>query len=577
MATMADFQNPPEAALTDDGNDPHAFPPLGASIKVLMVWPRFPPSFWGFNAMLDLIPEETIHPPLGLLTVAALCPKNWSVRLVDRNIGEDLLDSDIRWADLVMVSGMPVQKDDIRETLRRARVLGKRTMIGGPYASSEPQVLLPLADHVVGGEPDEVFDTIATDLERGLAKRLYVINDKPDLGKTPVPRFDLLKIKKYASMVAQFSRGCPFQCEFCDIIILYGRKPRTKSPRQILAELDVLFEMGWRDQVFIVDDNFIGNHKRALELAQNLEEWQKAHDYPFLFYTEASIDLAQRPELIEAMVRANFYYVFIGIESPSAQSLAEAKKYQNLRRDPLESIRFIQNHGLWVTGGFIIGFDSDTEDIFEQQRDFIERAAIPWAMVGFLQAPPTTPLYDRMLKQGRLLAENTASSNFDRPNFRTLLPLPVLLQGMRQTLLSLYSPSAFYNRAYRSLVQWETREQHVVGSGKAEEKATPYPLSLMLGILVRSVYRQGILSSYRREYWKFLLQILRRWPRSSAKLSMGITMLLSGHHFIKYAQEVATGLEAELRKQAAEQPAGRFRPSFDSSGDMVASPSTLPS
>ena len=577
MATMADFQNPPEAALTDDGNDPHAFPPLGASIKVLMVWPRFPPSFWGFNAMLDLIPEETIHPPLGLLTVAALCPKNWSVRLVDRNIGEDLLDSDIRWADLVMVSGMPVQKDDIRETLRRARVLGKRTMIGGPYASSEPQVLLPLADHVVVGEPDEVFDTIATDLERGLAKRLYVINDKPDLGKTPVPRFDLLKIKKYASMVVQFSRGCPFQCEFCDIIILYGRKPRTKSPRQILAELDVLFEMGWRDQVFIVDDNFIGNHKRALELAQNLEEWQKADDYPFLFYTEASIDLAQRPELIEAMVRANFYYVFIGIESPSAQSLAEAKKYQNLRRDPLESIRFIQNHGLWVTGGFIIGFDSDTEDIFEQQIDFIERAAIPWAMIGFLQAPPTTPLYDRMLKQGRLLAEKTASSNFDRPNFRTLLPLPVLLQGMRQTLLSLYSPSAFYDRAYRSLMQWETREQHVVGSGKAEEKATPYPLSLMLGILVRSVYRQGILSSYRREYWKFLLQILRRWPRSSAKLSMGITMLLSGHHFIKYAQEVATGLEAELRKQAAEQPAGRFRPSFDSSGDMVASPSTLPS
>ena len=557
--------------------DPHSFPPLGRAPKVLMVWPRFPPSFWGFNTMLDLIPEETIHPPLGLVTVAALCPKYWSVRLVDRNIGEDLLDSDIRWADLVMVSGMPVQKDDIRETLRRARVLGKRTMIGGPYASSEPQVLLRLADHVVVGEPDEVFDRIAVDLERGLAKRLYVINDKPDIRKTPVPRFDLLKIKKYASMVVQFSRGCPFQCEFCDIIILYGRKPRTKSPRQILAELDVLFEMGWRDQVFIVDDNFIGNHKRALELAQNLEEWQKAHDYPFLFYTEASIDLAQRPELIEAMVRANFYYVFIGIESPSAQSLAEAKKYQNLRRDPLESIRFIQNHGLWVTGGFIIGFDSDTEEIFEQQRQFIERAAIPWAMVGFLQAPPTTPLYDRMLKQGRLLAENTASSNFDRPNFRTLLPLPVLLQGMRQTLLSLYSPSAFYNRAYRSLLQWETREQHVVGSGKAEEKATPYPLSLMLGILVRSVYRQGILSSYRREYWKFLLQILRRWPRSSAKLSMGITMLLSGHHFIKYAQEVATGLEAELRKQAAEQPAGRFRPSFGSPGDMVASRSTLPS
>jgi len=441
-------------------------------------------------------------------------------------------------------------------------------MIGGPYASSEPQVLLPLADHVVVGEPDEVFDTIATDLERGLAKRLYVINDKPDLGKTPVPRFDLLKNKKYASMVVQFSRGCPFQCEFCDIIILYGRKPRTKSPSQMLAELDALFDLGWRDQVFIVDDNFIGNHKRALELAQNLEEWQKAHDCPFLFYTEASIDLAQRPELIEAMVKANFYYVFIGIESPSAQSLAEAKKYQNLRRNQLDSIRFIQSQGLWVTGGFIIGFDSDTEDIFEQQIDFIERAAIPWAMIGFLQAPPTTPLYDRMLKQGRLLAEKTASSNFDRPNFRTLLPLPVLLQGMRQTLLSLYSPSAFYDRAYRSLLQWKTREQ---------QKATPYPVSLWLGILVRSIFRQGILSSYRREYWKFLFQVITRWSRNPPKLSMGITMLLSGHHFIKYAQDVAAGLEAKPGKPAVEQPARTVRPSFGSPGDMVASRSTLPS
>jgi radical SAM superfamily enzyme YgiQ (UPF0313 family) len=567
MSQMADFQKPPTAALTDDGGDPHTFPPLGAAIKVLMIWPRFPPSFWGFNAMLDLIPEETIHPPLGLLTVAALCPKNWSLRLVDRNIGEDLLDSDILWADLIMVSGMPVQKDDIRETLRRARLLGKRTMIGGPYASSEPQVLLRLADHVVVGEPDEASDRIAVDLERGLAKRLYVINDKPDIGKTPVPRFDLLKIKKYASMVVQFSRGCPFQCEFCDIITLYGRKPRTKSPGQLLAELDALFELGWRDQVFIVDDNFIGNHKRALELAQNLEEWQKAHDYPFLFYTEASIDLAERSELIEAMVKANFYYVFIGIESPSELSLTEAKKYQNLRRNQLDSIRFIQNQGLWVTGGFIIGFDSDTEDIFERQRDFIERAAIPWAMIGFLQAPATTPLYDRMLKQGRLLAENTATSNFDRPNFRTVLPLPVLLRGMRQTLLSLYSPSVFYSRAYRSLLQWETREQ---------QKATPYPLSLWLGILVRSIFRQGILSSYRREYWKFLLQVLTRWSRNPPKLSMGITMLLSGHHFIKYTQDVATEWEAEPRKPVAEQPAETFGASFGSPVDVLAS-RTLPS
>jgi radical SAM superfamily enzyme YgiQ (UPF0313 family) len=534
---MADFEKPLTSAPTDDRPEPTGFPPLGAAIKVLMVWPRFPPSFWGFDAVMDLTSEESTTPPLGLLTIAAFCPKNWRLRLVDRSF-EELLDSDILWADLVMVSGMHAQKDDIRETLLRARVLGKRTMIGGPYASSEPQVLLRLADHVVVGEPDEVFDRIAMDLEQGLAKPLYVINDKPDIGKTPVPRFDLLKITKYISMVVQFSRGCPFQCEFCDIITLYGRKPRTKSPHQLLAELDSLFELGWRNQVFIVDDNFIGNHKRALELAQNLLEWQKAHDYPFLFYTETSIDLAQRPELIAAMVKANFHFVFIGIESPSEQSLAETKKYQNLRGDEMDSIRFIRNQGLWVSGGFIIGFDSDTEDIFERQRDFVERAAIPWAMIGFLQAPATTPLRDRMLKQGRLLAEKPAGINLEQPNFRTLLPLPVLLQGMRQTLLSLYSPSAFYNRAYRSLLQWQTRE---------EQKATPYPLSLVLGVLARSIFRQGILSSYRREYWKFLLQVLTRWFRNPPKLSMGIGLLLSGHHFIKYALDIATQLEVESR------------------------------
>jgi len=528
-----------------DSNDARTFLPLGPAIKVLMIWPRFPPSFWSFQGVMELIPEETDQPPLGLLTVAALCPKNWQLRLVDRSFA-DLLDSDILWADLVMVSGMRVQKDDIREVLRRSRALGRRTMIGGPYASSEPESLLPLADHVVVGEPDEIFDRIATDLERGSARRLYMTNEKPDISRTPVPRFDLLKIEKYVSMAVQFSRGCPFQCEFCDIITIYGRKPRTKSPDQLLAELNALYELGWRGAVFIVDDNFIGNHKRALELAQSLEPWQKSHGHPFLFYTEASIDLAQRPKLIEAMVRANFFYVFIGIESPSKESLTEAKKFQNLRCDPLESVRFIQKKGLWITAGFIVGFDSDTGEIFEQQRDFIEHAAIPWAMAGFLQAPPTTPLYDRMLKEGRLLMESTATSNFDPPNFRTLLPLPVLLRGLRDALISLYSPSAFYDRAYRSLVWWETQEQ---------QKVTPCPLSVTLGILGRSMLSQGVLSSYRKAYWRFMLQILARWSRNPPKLSMGITLLLSGHHFISYANSVVAQLESELRRLAADEAA----------------------
>jgi radical SAM superfamily enzyme YgiQ (UPF0313 family) len=264
------------------------------------------------------------------------------------------------------------------------------------------------------------------------------------------------------------------------------------------------------------------------------------------FYTEASIDLAQKPQLIEAMVKANFFFVFIGIESPSPKSLAEAKKFQNLRRDPLECVHFIQSQGLWVTAGFIIGFDSDTEEIFEQQRDFIERAAIPWAMAGFLIAPPTTPLYDRMLKEGRLLMDTTATSNFDPPNFKTALPLPVLLKGFHEVLSSLYAPSAFYDRCYRSLLQWKAREP---------QKAPEIPLRPMLGVFVRSVVRQGLLSNYRGAYWKFLLRLLGRWLLNPRKLSLGFAMLLSGHHFIPYARRVEGQLEIELDRCEIEQKA----------------------
>jgi radical SAM superfamily enzyme YgiQ (UPF0313 family) len=541
MSLLSDLEKP-AAPKAGDASESQSLPPLGPAPKVLLVWPRFPSSFWSFDGILDLVPIETDQPPLGLLTIGALCPENWTLRLIDRSF-EDLLDADIFWADLVMVSGMRVQKDDIREILLRARALGRRTMIGGPFASSEPNLLLSMADHVVVGEPDEVFPEIAADLERGSAKRLYVIKDKPDVGKTPLPRFDLLKIGKYASMAVQFSRGCPFQCEFCDIITIYGRKPRTKHPNQLIAELDALFALGWRDEVFIVDDNFIGNHKLALELAVELQAWQKSRGYPMLFYTEASIDLAQRPELIEAMVKANFFYVFIGIESPSPKSLTEAKKFQNLRRDLLESVRFIQSQGLWVTAGFIIGFDSDTEDIFEQQTDFIERAAIPWAMAGFLQAPPTTPLFDRMLREGRLLMDTTATSNFDPPNFKTLLPLPVLLKGFREILVSLYDPSAFYERCYRSLLHWKAR---------TPQKPPEISLWPLLGIVVRSIVHQGFLASYRKAYWKFLLRLISRWSISPPKFSLGFAMLLSGHHFIRYARKVVVQLDSELAKLRTE-------------------------
>lgn len=516
------------------------FEALGPRPNVLLVWPAFPPSFWGFGDMLRMLPERSIMPPLGLITVAALCPPQWNLRLVDESV-RPLREQDLEWADLLLMSAMNAQRDRFMAVLEWASRMGVRTMVGGPYPSAEPEVMLGRADHVVVGEPDEVFQSIAEDLERGHAKPLYVVNDKPDLSKSPIPRFDLLDLRRYTSMAVQFSRGCPFQCEFCDIITIYGRRPRTKAPDRLLVELEVIRALGWRGHVFVVDDNFIGNHKLALGMANAMAEWQAGHDWPFSFFTEASINLAELPALVEAMVRANFLMVFVGIESPSKDALRETKKLQNLRRDLLQSILFLQRSGLWVIGGFIVGFDSDTKEIFELQQQLIERAAIPWAMTGFLQAPPTTPLYDRMAREGRLI-ENGATSNFSTPNFRTVLPRGVLVDGLARMLGRLYDPSAFFRRAARSLAHWKV--------GRAQ-RAPPVPLLYKVRAVLRSIWRQGIVSPYRRAYWAFLFELCYRWRNDPTKLWWGFTLLLSGEHFVKYAAEVVAALKLELEVEVA--------------------------
>jgi radical SAM superfamily enzyme YgiQ (UPF0313 family) len=522
-------------------------PPLGRQLDVLLVWPRFPASFWSLSGIMELLPQECSHPPLGLITVAALCPAHWTLRLIDRSC-QNLTDADLRDADLVMVSGMRVQRDDMLDVLARARVLGTRTIVGGPYASSQPDLLQPFADHVVVGEPDEVFGEIARDLEQGTARRRYVVDDKPDVTQTPVPRFDLLDRGKYLSMAVQFSRGCPFQCEFCDIITIYGRKPRMKSPDQVIAECDALRRLGWRGRVFVVDDNFIGNHKHARTLAERMAEWQREHGYPISFTTEASMDLALHPELIEAMVRANFWSVFIGIESPSRESLTETKKFQNLRQDPLECIRTVQRGGLWVTGGFIVGFDADTEDIFERQVDFIERAPVVCAMTGFLEALPTTPLYDRLAREGRLLDDAQPKGQFKPPNFRTRLPLRTMLAGNRQILGTIYAPSTYFARALRSLEEWTASEHH------------HFPRLNLAAILGRSLVKQGLSSSYRRDYWRFLFAMIRRWYNQPKKLWLGFSMLIAAHHFVRYAQQVTEELDHELRRLEAADAAASALP-----------------
>ncbi len=526
------------------------FPPLGPNLKALMIWPRFPPSFWGFEGVLDIIPERSMIPPLGLVTVAALCPAHWEIRLLDLCFDE-LRDEDLLWADLVMVSAMHAQRTGTLAVLGRARALERRTFIGGPWASSEPEFLLTQADHVMVGEAEEVFAGIAAALEEGTAQALYRVVDKPALTESPVPRFELLRMSNYTSMPIQFSRGCPFQCEFCDIITIYGRKPRAKTPVQMIAELDRLRELGWRNEVFIVDDNFIGNSKLALALTKELALWQERNKRPVSFYTEASIDLADRPELLASMVEANFMYVFLGIETPSAEALKGSSKFQNLRGDLVTNVNKIRASGLWVLAGFIVGFDSDDETIFERQRLFIEKTAITWAMAGVLQAPPTTALYDRMQREGRLYKDSQATSNFSPPNFRTVMPLPTLLDGLSGLLADLYTPEAFFARALRSLEHWQPRQTQVPPS---------MPLSYNLRVFASSLWHQGVRSHYKSAYWKFLGKVLRRWALDDAKLWLAFLVLLSAHHFVTYSKEVADELAEHVRELDRKKPAGSVAP-----------------
>lgn len=512
-------------------------PPLGTGLKVLMVWPHFPPSFWGFEGVMEMIPESSVMPPLGLITVAALCPASWKIRLLDRAF-EELPDEDLLWADLVMVSAMHAQRVDALNVLARARALKRRTFIGGPWASSEPELLLGHADHVLAGEAEEVFPSIAEALEKGEAHRLYRVTEKPDMWRSPVPRFDLLKMNMYTSMPVQFSRGCPFQCEFCDIITIYGRRPRAKAPVQVIAELDALRRLKWRNEVFIVDDNFIGNHRQALLLTHELKAWQERNGYPVSFYTEASIDLADKPELLAAMVNANFMYVFIGIETPSAEALKGSRKFQNLRGNIADQVRVIRESGLWVMAGFIVGFDSDDESIFARQLEFINQTGITWAMAGVLQAPPTTALFDRMKREGRLIEDSQATTNFSPPNFRTVMPLLVLLHGLAGLLTALYTPEAFFGRAFRSIESWRPRPT---------QRPPKLPFTYNVRVLFASIWHQGIRSQYRSAFWRFTLQMVRHWALQPAKIWLGTMALMSAQHFLNYAKVAAAELEEHCR------------------------------
>jgi radical SAM superfamily enzyme YgiQ (UPF0313 family) len=502
-------------------------------MRILLLYPLFPKTFWSFEKILELVNRKVLLPPLGLVTVAAILPQDWDFRLVDHNVRE-VTEEEWEWADLVVLSAMIVQKQDFLAQIREAKRRGKRVAVGGPYPTSIPQDALDAgADYLILDEGELTLPLFVEAIQRGEERGIYRATEKPDVTITPVPRFDLLELDAYDSMSVQFSRGCPFQCEFCDIIVLYGRKPRTKTPQQLLAELDRLYELGWRRAIFMVDDNFIGNKRNVKLLLKELKVWMAEHQYPFSFNTEASVDLAQDPELMELMVECNFNAVFLGIETPDADSLELTKKFQNTRSSLAESVQMINRAGLRIMAGFIIGFDGEKAGAGDRIIDFVEQTAIPTAVFGLLQALPNTALWHRLEKEGRL--HKTSDGNqFDLMNFTPTRPVEDIAREYVHAFCTLYDPARFLDRVYRHFLYMAPPRCKV-----------PFklPSRVELRALAIVIWRQGFKRHTRWTFWHHLFSIIKRNP---GVWDHYVTVCAHVEHFLEYRQIVRDQIETQL-------------------------------
>jgi radical SAM superfamily enzyme YgiQ (UPF0313 family) len=491
-------------------------------MKVLLVYPEFPDTYWSFRHALSFEGKRSAFPPLGLLTVSAMLPHSWERRLVDMNV-RALKTADIQWADVIFASAMLVQKDSLKRVIAMGNAAGKRVVVGGPYVTTTLEGLTG-ADHVILGEAEETLPQFISDLERGEAKAVYNAPERPQLALTPIPDFKLADMRRYSAMSVQYSRGCPFNCEFCDIIEIYGRVPRTKSNEQMLAELDVLKQSGWRGTVFIVDDNFIGNKKNVKLMLPHLAEWQERNGRPFTFITEASVNLAEDDKLLDLMRQSGFNRAFLGIETPVEASLKEAQKGQNTRRDLLESVKKIQGYGIEVMAGFIVGFDNDPEDIFERMTHFIRESAIPLAMVGLLTALPNTQLWRRLSGEGRLLGESGGNNTHSDLNFIPRMDSTRLVEGYKSILRSIYDTREYYDRALECLKRV---------SQPGPKSARNNSLVRDLSALARITMRLGVRDRERMEFWRFMTQTLAH-HRGAFADSMRLAAM--GYHFRKLTE-----------------------------------------
>ena len=490
-------------------------------MNILLVYPKYPDTYWSFKHVLKFISKKAAFPPLGLLTVASLLPEEWAKKLVDLNVAE-LKQEQITWADMVFISAMIVQTDSAQEIIRRCKALGKTVVAGGPAATTGHEKLAGV-DHFVLNEAEVTLPRFLDDWGKGCPKAIYETADRPDITQTPLPLWSLINFKDYVTMPIQYSRGCPFDCEFCDIVVMYGRTPRTKSPEQMIREMQALYEAGWKGDVFVVDDNFIGNKSRVKKMLPELSQWQKNHKYPFTFTTEASTNLAEDEELMQLMSAANFKKVFVGIETPNIDSLKECGKFQNTSLCLEDAVTQIQQNGMQVMGGFILGFDNDTDSIFEAQIKFIQKVGIVTAMVGLLNALPHTRLWHRLKAEGRIL-HNTSGENTDASlNFIPIMAKEKLLAGYQKVVSTIYSHRHYYERINTFISNYKPRAKRRISFCDIQAA-------------IRSMWHIGILSRARFYYWRLILKTSLRRIKA---LPAAIELAIYGLHFERVSARIS--------------------------------------
>jgi radical SAM superfamily enzyme YgiQ (UPF0313 family) len=490
-------------------------------MRVLHIWPTTPPTFWSFSHVMPFISRRAAYPPLGLVTVAAMLPDEWDQRLVDLNVGR-LSDADLEWADYVFISGMIVHAESVTSVIGRCKAANKPIIAGGPLFTTGHE-RFPEINHFVLGEAEDLMDEVAADMQRGEVKQFYRSAKRPDITRTPIPRWDLLTLRHYATMPLQYSRGCPFNCEFCDIIVMNGRIPRVKTPQQMIAELESLLDSGWKESIFIVDDNFIGNKVKVKALLRELIPWRKRRNFRNPFTTEASLNVVDDAELLDLLVQAGFKKLFIGIESPVDDSLAECAKVQNTKRNLVEAVQTIQKAGIEVMGGFIVGFDNDPPSIFERQLRFIQESGIATAMVGLLTALPQTRLFDRLKKEGRLLSHSTGNNLDAVLNFIPKLDRETLIEGYRNLVKNLYSPKQYYERIRQFLKTYRPTGPRM--------RLQPCDMQAF----IKSLWTLGVKTRGRIEYWKFMARTLFTHPKA---FSEAMSLAIIGYHFRQVASSI---------------------------------------